>query len=174
MAKIEEKKKIVETIRQQLEASNLVVFTDYRSLNVREITDLRNKLRAPGVKCQVVKNTMLRFALEQCGYENLVFDIVGPNAVIFSEEDPVGPAKAVFEFAKTNKKLQIKGGILEGQMVAAERIKDLSELPPREVLLAQVVGTMQAPMAGLVRVLNGNLTGLARALDQIREQKEAS
>jgi len=171
MPKIEEKQKIVAEIQQNLESSMLVIFTDYRGLNVEEVTELRNKLRIPGVEFKVLKNTMLRFALKQSGNEDAANQIIGPNAVLFSKDDPVTPAKILFDFAKTHKNLEIKSGVLEGQFMPADKIKNLSELPPREVLLAQVVGTMQAPISAFVRVLNANLTGLVRALDQIREQK---
>lgn len=174
MPRIEEKEQVVQEIKQKLEAATLVICTDYRGINVEQVTELRNKLRLPGVEYRVLKNTMFRFALQQAGYENLATQISGPNAVIFSQEDPIGPAKIIFDFAKTNKQLEIKLGILDGQMISPEDIKNLAQLPSREALLAQVVGTMQAPISAFVRVLNANLTGLVRALDGIREQKEAS
>ncbi|MDD3364218.1 MAG: 50S ribosomal protein L10 [Syntrophomonas sp.] len=174
MSKIEEKKQVVQEIKQKLENSMLVVCTDFRGLNADQITELRRKLRVPGVEYRVLKNTMFRFALKEAGYEDIALQVTGPNAVIFSQNDPVGPAKTIFDFAKTNKELEVKIGILEGQLLAPEGLKDLAQLPPRDVLLAQVVGTMQAPITSFVRVLNANLTGLVRALDGIREQKEAS
>ncbi|HRY12926.1 MAG TPA: 50S ribosomal protein L10 [Syntrophomonadaceae bacterium] len=173
MAKIEEKKQVVEDIKQKLDAATLVICTDYRGLNVEQVTQLRNNLRVPGVEYRVLKNTMFRFALQQCGYEDIAAQITGPNAVIFSNEDPVGPAKTITEFARTNKQLEIKMAILEGKYLSADAVKDLANLPSREMLLAQVVGTMQAPISSFVRVLNANLTGLVRALDGIREQKQA-
>lgn len=174
MPRIEEKQQVVQEIKQKLETATLVICTDYRGLNVEQVTELRNRLRVPGVEYRVLKNTMFRFALQEAGYGDIAAQIQGPNAVVFSQEDPVSPAKTLFEFAKTNKELEIKLGILEGQMISPEGIKDLAQLPPREVLLAQVVGTMQAPITSFVRVLNANLTGLVRALDGIREQKQAS
>lgn len=171
MPKIEEKQKIVAEIQKDLESAMLVIFTDFRGLNVDEVTELRNKLRIPGVEYKVLKNTMLRFALKQSGHEDTVAQITGPNAVLFSKDDPVAPAKILFDFAKAHKNLEIKSGLLEGQLVMADKIKVLAELPPRDVLLAQVVGTMQAPITAFVRVLNANLTGLVRVLDQVREQK---
>lgn len=170
---IEEKKKIVEQIEKKLEDACLVVFTDYRGLTVDEMTDLRNRLRVPGVEYKVLKNTMTEFALKNQGLEDAIPRLAGPNAVLFSQEDPVGPVKSIFEFIKQYKKLEVKIGILEGQMLEAEKLKDLAELPPREVLIARVLGTMQAPITSLVYVLNANLTGLARAIEQIREQKAA-
>jgi len=174
MSKIEEKKQVVQEIKEKIEASTLIICTDYRGLTVGQVTQLRNKLRTPGVEYRVLKNTMFRFALQEAGYENIVPQISGPNAVIFSQEDPVEPAKTIIDFAKANKNLEIKLGILQGNYISPQGISNLAELPPKEVLLAQVVGTMQAPITAFVRVLNANLTGLVRALDGIREQKEAS
>lgn len=173
MPKIEQKQMVVNEIYQKIDQAMLVVFTDYRGLNVDEMTELRNKLRAPGVEFIVLKNTMIRFALEKAGNAEVAAHIIGPNAVVFSNDDPVGPAKILFDFAKTHKNLEVKIGILEGQMITADKIKKLADLPPRDVLLATVLGTMQAPITSFVRVLNANLTGLVRTLDQVREQKEA-
>lgn len=174
MPKLEQKQIVVEEIYKKLDAAKLVVFADYRGLNVEEMTELRNKLRAPGVEVRVLKNTMVRFALQKAGHEDTVPQITGPNIIVFSNEDPVAPAKVLFDFAKTHKNLQVKLGILEGQTIAADKVKALADLPSREVLVATVLGTMQAPITSFVRVLNANLTGLVRALDQVREQKQAS
>lgn len=171
MPNIEAKKKVVAELQQKVEDATLVVFTDYRGLTVDEMTALRSKLNVPGVTYQVVKNTMMEFALTNSGHEDVIEYISGPNAVVFSNEDPVGPAKAVYEFIKQYKKLEVKVGVLEGQLVTADKVKALAELPSREALIAQVLGTMQAPITSFVYVLNANLTGLVRALDQVREQK---
>jgi large subunit ribosomal protein L10 len=173
MPKLEEKQKVVQQLQDRIDKAGLIIFTDYRGLNVEEMTSLRNRLRIPGVEYRVVKNTMMEFALGNCGYNEIVNQIDGPNAVLFSDDDLVTPAKAIYEFIKERKKLEVKVGIVQGQVVAADRIKALADLPPKEVLLAQVVGTMQAPITSLVYVLNANITGLARALDQIRVQKAA-
>jgi large subunit ribosomal protein L10 len=173
MPNIEKKQQVVQEIKEKIESAKLVICTDYRGLNVEQVNDLRNKLRVPGVEYRVLKNTMFRFALKEAGYEQIVEQINGPNAVIFSKDDPVGPAKTIFDFAKANKQIELKIGILEGQLLSTDGIKDLAQLPPREILLGQVVGTMQAPITSFVRVLNANLTGLVRALDGIREQKQA-
>jgi large subunit ribosomal protein L10 len=173
MPKIEQKQQVVQEIKEKIENAKLVICTDYRGLTVEQVNKLRNELRVPGVEYRVLKNTMFRFALKEAGYENIAEQINGPNAVIFSNEDPVGPAKTIFDFAKANKQIEIKIGILEGQFLSVDAVKDLAQLPSREVLLGQVVGTMQAPITSFVRVLNANLTVLVRALDGIREQKQA-
>ncbi len=179
MPNIEKKQKVVQEIQQKIEDATLVVFTDYRGLNVQEMTSLREKLRVPGVEFKVLKNTMIEFALKNTNHEEIIPSIFGPNAVLFSSEDPVAPAKilaakTIYDFIKQYKKLEVKVGILEGKVLEPEKIKALADLPPREVLLGQLAGTMQAPITSLVYVLNANLTGLVRVLDQVREQKEAS
>lgn len=171
MPDIQAKEQVVKEIEQKINAASLIVFSDYRGLNVDEVTELRNKLRVPGVEFKVLKNTMMRFALKNTGYENVAEQVEGPNAILFSNDDVVGPAKTMFEFVRQHPNLEIKFGLLEGQTVTPEKIKALADLPPREVLVAQVLGTMQAPITSFVRVLNANLTGLVRALDQIKEQK---
>lgn len=174
MSKIEQKQQVVKDIEQKLKDATLVVFTDYKGINVAEMTALRDSLRVPGVEYKVLKNTMTRFALENLGYdEEIMNKLEGPNAVLFSQEDPVAPAKAIYQFIKQYKKLEIKVGLLEGKIVDADKVKALADLPPKEVLIAQVVGTMQAPISSFVYVLNANMTGLVRALDQVREQKAA-
>lgn len=171
MLKLEDKKRIVEELKEQFSEAKLVIFTDYRGLTVSEMNELRNKLRPMGAKYQVAKNTLIKRAIKEVGLE--LDDLAqGPNAVIFSNEDLVGPAKEVFEFARTHKALEIRGGALEGKLIDVEGLRNLSKLPPREVLLAQVAGTMAAPMVGFATVLKANLTGLVRVLDAVREQKE--
>ncbi len=171
MPKIEAKKQVVQEIEQKLQDAMLVVFTDYRGINVEEMTELRNKLRAPGVEYKVLKNTLTEFALDNTGHGDVIPHIAGPNAVLFSNEDPVEPIKAIYDFIKQYKKLDVKVAILQGQMLSANKVKSLADLPPRDALIAQVLGTMQAPISSFVRVLNANISGLARVLDQIREQK---
>ena len=133
MPNIEKKQKVVQEIQQKIEDATLVVFTDYRGLNVAEMTSLREKLRVPGVEFKVLKNTMTEFALKNIGHEDIIPSIFGPNAVLFSNEDPVGPVKTIYDFIKQYKKLEVKVGILEGQVVGPEKIKALADLPPREV-----------------------------------------
>jgi len=173
MPKLEEKQKVVQQLQDKIDKAGLIIFTDYRGLNVEEMTALRDRLRIPGVEYRVVKNTMMEFALDNCGYKEITNQIEGPNAVLFSEDDLVTPAKTIYEFIKERKKLEVKIGILQGQVVDPDRLKALAELPPKEVLLGQVVGTLQAPITSLVYVLNANITGLARVIDQIREKKAA-
>lgn len=174
VSNLEAKKQAVQEIQSRFQDASLVVFTDYRGLNVGEMNELRGKFKNVGADYRVLKNTLTRFALQNAGMEELLPYIEGPNAVLFSSSEPVEPAKILFDFAKTHKNLEVKVGLLEGKVIGADQIKGLSTLPSREVLVAQVLGGLQAPLYGFAYVLKANLSGLVRALDAIREQKEAS
>ena len=173
MPNIEAKKAIVQQIEQKIKEAKLVVFADYRGLTVEEMTELRNRLRIPGVEFRVMKNTMVEFALKNNNLDEVVPFIEGPNAILFSAEDPIKPLKLLFDFMRLSKKMDVKIGLLDGKIIRAEQVRTLSELPSREVLISQVLGTLQAPISSLVYVLNANITGLARTIEQIREQKAA-
>ncbi len=167
-----EKVAAVAQIREDLQASQAVFVTDYRGMTVAQMTELRRKLREVGAEYRVVKNTLTRWAAAEVNAEALEPLLVGPTAVAFAKEDPVGAAKALNEFAKETKILEIRGGWLEGQLMTVDDVQALADLPPREVLLAQVVGGIQAPIAGFVSVLQGTLRSLVYALNAVREQKE--
>lgn len=171
---LEEKQARIRELEEKIRNAQLIVFTDYRGLNVGEMTELRVKLKEVGAEYKVIKNTLARIAFRNNGMEELVSLTEGPNALVFARENVVEPTKVLFDFAKNNKNLEIKTGIMEGKVLNAEQLKNLSTLPPREVLVAQVLGGLQAPIYGLVYVLQANISGLARVLNAIREQKEAS
>jgi large subunit ribosomal protein L10 len=169
----ESKQQIVAEIKEKLSKASSVILTDYRGLNVAEITELRSILRDAGVEYKVAKNTLTLIAARDSGLEDLEKYLEGPTALAFGMQDPVAPAKLLSKFAKTHKNLEIKGGVLEGQVIDIEGVKNLADLPPREVLLAQVFAGMQAPISGIVNVLSGNLRNLVYVLDAIKEQKGA-
>ena len=153
-----------------MKAAKGMVFADYRGLTVEQDTELRSALRKAGVEYKVVKNTLTRFAANENGLEGLDTYLNGPTAMA-SSVDPVASAKVLSEFAKKYDKLEIKVGVVEGKVIDASGVKALAELPPREVLIARVLGGFNAPISGLVNVLNGNIRGLAVALNAIAEQK---
>ena len=173
MANIAAKETVVAEVKEKLERSQGVVLTDYRGLNVTEVTELRNKLREAGVEYKVIKNTLTRLAANQVGIEGLDPYLEGPTGIAFGIEDPVSPAKILAEFAKTHKSLEIKAGILEGKVISFDAVQALADLPSREVLLAKVLAGMQTPMYGFAGVLHANLRNLVYVLDAVRQQKEA-
>lgn len=116
---------------------------------------------------------MMRFAAKEAGVEGLLDVLVGPTAIAFCEDDPVAPAKLINDFAGEHKALEIKAGVVEGKVLDVAGVKELAELPPREVLVAKVLGGLNAPISGFANVLNANLKGLVVALNAIAEQKGA-
>ncbi|NLJ73413.1 MAG: 50S ribosomal protein L10 [Firmicutes bacterium] len=169
-----EKVAMVQEIQERLAKSQGAVLTDYRGLNAAEVTELRKRLRDAGVEYKVLKNTLTILAAQELELDGLIPLLEGPTAIAFGYDDPVAPAKIISEFAKTNKNLEVKGGLLEGNILDPAGVQDLAELPSREVLLSMVARGMQGPIAGLVNVLQGNIRNLVYALDAVRQQKEAN
>lgn len=172
MGSLETKKQVVAEVTDKLSGAKSVIITDYRGLTVGEVTELRSRLRAQGVEFKVIKNTLLKIAAKDAGVEGVDEYFQGPTAVAFGVEDAVAPAQVLSKFVKDYKKLEIKGGILEGKAIGFEEVKALADLPPREILLGQVASVFQAPIAGLVNVLQGPIRKLGYALEEVRKLKE--
>jgi len=172
-ATLKGKETVVEGIQEKLAASQSVVLYDYRGLTVLEVSQLRNKMREAGVEYKVLKNTMIKRAAENLNIEGIDEYLHGPTAVAFGLNDPVVPAKILSDFIKAAKKTEIKGGILAGKVVDEAGVKNLAELPSKEELLAKMLGSLNAPVQGLVMVLSGVMRNFVCALNAIREQKEA-
>lgn len=176
MAVTTEKQAVVSELKEKLSNTKGAVLTNYRGLNVALDTKLRRKLREAGVEYRVIKNTLTRIAAKDAGIEGMEQYLEGPTAIAMSDVDPVAPAKVLADFIRENKlqTLEIKAGLLEGKVIDVGGVKALASLPPREVLIAQLLGTMQAPITGFVRVLNGIPSNLVYALEAIRKQKESA
>ncbi|MFJ7953267.1 50S ribosomal protein L10 [Lysinibacillus sp. NPDC096418] len=158
---IENKQSQVQEITEKFQNAASVVVVDYRGLNVAQVTELRKQLREAGVEFKVYKNTLTRRAAEAAGVEGINEVLTGPNAVAFSTEDVVAPAKIINEFAKKNEALEIKAGIIEGTIASVEDVKALAELPSREGLLSMLLSVLQAPVRNF-----------ALATKAVAEQKE--
>ena len=167
------KKTIVADIKDKMTRAQSVVLIDYRGLTVEEVTDLRNQFRKAGVEYAVLKNTMLTLAARDLQIEGLEEHLKGPTAVAFGYEDPVAPAKIISDFIKEAKKTEIKCGLISGKVVDVEGVKALADLPPKEVLVAKMLGSMNAPISGFVGVLSATLRSLLYTLNAIGEKKEA-
>ncbi|HWR06631.1 50S ribosomal protein L10 [Sporomusa sp.] len=176
MAITKEKQQSVADLKEKLVATKGAVLTNYRGLTVAQDTKLRRKLREAGVEYRVFKNTLTRIAAKEAGIEGLDPYLEGPTAIAMSSTDPVAPAKVISDFVKENKlqTLEVKAGLVEGKVIDANGVKSLSNLPAREVLIAQVLAGMQAPIAGFVNVLSGTMRNLVYALDAVRQQKESA
>ncbi len=154
MAKVELKQPIVEEISAGIKDAQSVVLVDYRGLTVEEDTELRKKLREAGVTYKVYKNTMMNFAFKGTDFEGLAPYLNGPSAMAYSTEDATAPARVIAEFAKKAKALEIKAGVVEGNVYDAKGMEAIATIPSREVLISRLLGSMQSPMANFARVIN--------------------
>ncbi|ASS89801.1 MAG: 50S ribosomal protein L10 [Bacillaceae bacterium] len=143
---IEKKKQIVEEIAAKFRESVSTVIVDYRGLNVAEVTELRKRLREANIEFKVYKNTLTRRAVEQAEISGLEEVLTGPNAIAFSTEDVVAPAKILNDFAKEHEALEIKAGVIEGNVATVDEIKAIADLPSREGLLSMLLSVLQAPI----------------------------
>lgn len=150
---LEAKKQVVSELAEQLKSAVSGVLVDYCGLNVEQDTQLRNKLREAGVEYKVIKNTLTRFAAKEVGLDELDSVLNGPTSLAISMTDEVTPAKVIADFAKANEQLEIKAGFLEGKVLSLDEVKTLAATPNREVLLAKLLGSLNAPVSNLVRTL---------------------
>jgi large subunit ribosomal protein L10 len=168
-----EKAATVADLTARLKASSTAVLADYRGMTVGQMRDLRSKLRGGGIEMVVVKNTLARRAAKAAGYEPLGAELVGPIAMLFAVDDVSAPARILNDYIKANRKMVIKAGLLEGQIIKADAVTELADLPSREILLSRLLGAMQAPLGNLASVLQAPITKFARTLDAVRSQKES-
>ena len=166
---LEAKKEQVANLVEALNGAATGVLIDYRGLNVEEDTKLRNDLRAAGVKYFVVKNTLLRLAANQVGLEELDGILHGPTALAISE-DPIAPAKILFDFAKGNEKVEIKSGFMDGKVMSMDELTALAKTPSKESLIASIMGSLNAPVSNLVRLLDTIAQGGEEIADLIAKK----
>ncbi len=158
---LKQKEEAVNSLAAELKDASLVLLVDYRGINVEDATKLRKEVREANAEYKVIKNNIIKRALNANGENGLDSLLEGPTALITSKEDYLAPAKAIYNFAKNNDFYKIKGGIIEGKVMTAEEIITIAKLPSRQELLAKLAGA-----------LLGNITKLAVALDQVKAQKE--
>lgn len=161
MAKVELKQPVIDEIKAYADEAKSIVLIDYRGLTVAQDTELRSKLREEGVIYKVYKNTMLNLAFKGTEYEEITKDLAGPTAVAFSNEDETVAARVIKKASKTMPALEFKSGIVDGVYYDTEGIKAIASIPSRDELLSKLLGSLQAPISNLARVLK-----------QIAEQKE--
>ncbi|GGN62811.1 MULTISPECIES: 50S ribosomal protein L10 [Oceanobacillus] len=146
---LEQKKQIVQEIADKFKESQSSVVVDYRGLDVAQVTELRKQLREEGIEFHVYKNTMTRRAVETAELDGLNDVLTGPNAIAFGKDDVVAPARILNNFAKENEELEIKGGVIEGEVVTLEQIKELADLPNYEGMVSMLLSVLQAPIRNL-------------------------
>jgi large subunit ribosomal protein L10 len=167
------KEATIEELREQIAGAKNLFFTNYQGLTVQEISKLRNELRKDGSTYGVVKNTLFKRAASPELASQLDAILAGPTGVVFAGDDPVAPAKAIKTFSDSTKPVAVKAAYIDGKLVDAAQVQALAALPPKQELLARLVGSLKSPLYGLVYVLSGNQSGLVRVLNAIREQKSA-
>ena len=169
---LEQKQAVVSEIAKQLGNAQSVIVAEYRGLNVGAVTDLRARARKAGLYLRVLKNTLARRAVKGTPFEKLSDQMVGPLMYGISQ-DPVAGAKVLQAFAKENDKFVIRGGAMPNQLMSVTEVKALAALPSRDELLAQLVGTLQAPIVKLVRTMNEVPGKFVRTLAAVRDSKPA-
>jgi large subunit ribosomal protein L10 len=174
-----EKQTIVAELKERLTTAKGAVLTSYKGLTVAQDTQLRCTLREAGVSYHVVKNTLMRIAAQEAGFEGLIGHLEGTTALAVSTEDAVAPAKVISEFMKKNKLedagiLTIKAGMVDGKVIESNEVKALASLPSREVLIAKLLGSMQAPVSNTVNVLQGVIRNAVYVFEAVRQQKESA
>lgn len=169
----ENKIQVVEEFAAKLATAKAAFLADYRGLTVDQVNELRGKLHEAGVEYRVVKNTLLRLAAKGTSFECLSEFLQGPTAIAIAQDDPVAPAKVLNDFAKNSKVFELKTGVLEGKLLTADGITALADLPSREVLLAKMLGSINAPVSNFVGVLAAVPRSLVQVLGAIKDQKEA-
>jgi large subunit ribosomal protein L10 len=169
-----EKEQLVEEIKDRFAGSQAILFADYRGLSVKELQELRVNLRQVGAELTVYKNSLTEIAMRELALPSMTEYLAGPTAFVFAGEDPVAPAKALTAFAKAHSALELKGGLVENQVVDAKSVKAIAMLPSREELIAKLLGTMVNPLVGFARVLNGPVEAFARTVQAVADQKAAA
>ena len=158
---LNQKKEEVSKLAEKMKEAKIILLTDYRGINVADVTELRAELRKSNSEYTVIKNNITRRALAEAGIEGLESLLEGPTAVVMNNDDYLETAKVIYNYSKDNDFYKIKGGVIDGKVMTAEEIITLAKLPSREQLLSMLAGA-----------LLGNISKLAVALDQVKVQKE--
>jgi large subunit ribosomal protein L10 len=169
-----EKQSAVEALAARLHGASSIYVTDYAGLNVLNVTELRRRLRRAGVEYLVVKNTLALRALADAKITGLDDHFAGPTAVALTSQDAAAAAKVLTEFAREFQKPSVKAAVVDGQEVSPEQVKRLAQLPPRDVLLSQLAGALNAPLSGFVGVLSALLSNFVGAVEALRAQRETA
>ena len=172
--RLEQKERVVERLTERIREAPAMIVTDYRGLTVTQVADVRQQLREAGATFHVTKNTLARIAAKQADRPDLVALLEGPTAIAFVAEDPAAAAKKLSDIARQTRILAVRGAVMEGQTLSADEVRALGDLPPREVLNAQVVGAIAGPVQGAYNVLAAPLREFLVVLDQYIQKREAA
>ena len=166
----DQKQALVAELAEQIRSADTIFAVDYRGISVGDAADLRARLRDADTRFRIVKNSLTERASDAAGTDSLKSMLEGPTALAFVAGDAALAAKALNDAARVSGTLEFKGGLMDGATLSADEIKSLARLPARDVLHGQLVGTIAAPLSGLVRTLNALISGLAIQLQQVAEQ----
>lgn len=164
----------LEAIKEDLKDLSAMWIVDYRGLTVKEIQELRRNIREADAQMKVYKNTLMKIAAKDAGLPEMEVELAGPNAFVFAHNDPVQSAKAIADFAKSNEALNVKGGIMDGQLISEEQVKAVASLPSREQIYAMFAGAVSGIARGIAVSTNGIAQSLAQTVSQVAEQKPAA
>ena len=164
----EEKKKILEELKEKISKQKVTIFVDFTGLKMKDIFDLRKKLKMVDSQLKVTKKTLAQIAFNKSGLKTEIKKLKGEIAFVFGLKDEISPTKTIFQFSRIDPNLKILGGFLENKFVEAEKIVELAKLPTREELLGKLVGSISAPVSNLINVLQGNLRNLVSILSQLK------
>jgi len=169
-----EKAQLVEEIKGRLSSAAGVILADYRGLTVKDMRALRDAIRDSGAEATVYKNSLAQIAIRELELPNMDEYLAGPTVFVFTQADPVAPAKALTAFAKERKVFAFKGGLIEGNLVSADQVKAIASLPSREELIAKLMGSMLNPVRGFMAMCNAPAGALARVIQAVADQKAAA
>jgi large subunit ribosomal protein L10 len=164
-----QKKKIIDSLKESIKKQKIVFFVDLKGVKVKELFDLRKRLKKTNSQLKVAKKTLLRKAFEENKIKIDTKKLEGEVAAVFGLEDEISPAKTAYQFSLGNKNLKILGGYFEGGFKGAEEIITLAQLPTKEEILSRLVGSIRSPVANIISVLQGNIKGLVHVLSEIKK-----
>ena len=166
-----QKEEVVKDLTEKIKASKSIVFADYSGVKTNDINELKSRLKKEGTNLRVIKKKLVDLSLKNAKIEVDIKSLPGQLAITISDNDEVAPARVLSKFAKENENLKILGGVLGVKGMSAKEVSDLAKLPSKEEMLAKLVGTLNAPLTGLVNVLSGNTRGLVTVLKAIADSK---
>ena len=170
----EAKVELVSELRALVGQTKAAILTDYRGLSVAEMTELRKKLRDVDAEYRVVKNTLFKLAAgDTMPIAEMGEFLTGPTAIGFAKADPVAVAKILLDYARDHKAMSVKAGVMDGRILSAAQVESLSKVPPREVLLSQMIGSLQSPISGFVGTLSGIISNFVFTLQAIADKQGA-
>jgi large subunit ribosomal protein L10 len=172
--RLEQKERVVERLTEHMREAPAMIVTDYRGLTVTQVAEVRRSLREAGATFHVAKNTLARLAAKQADRPDLIALLEGPTAIAFVADDPAAAAKKLSEIARQTRILEVRGGVMEGQTLSAADVRALGDLPPKDVLQAQVVGAIASPVQGAYNVLAAPLREFLVVIDQYIQKRQAA